>query len=128
MAYARISITLPEEVLAAADRRARELDRPRSWVIAEAVRAWDRGASDAAHARVVRESRAPAYGVGDAAEARRHHLAADLQRTPTERLRRAGDLARLARAARQGGPRAQIIGFDNYEDFYRWKRARRAGA
>ncbi|MBA3498014.1 MAG: ribbon-helix-helix protein, CopG family, partial [Gemmatimonadales bacterium] len=34
--YARISITLPREVLAAADSQAKALDRPRSWVIAEA--------------------------------------------------------------------------------------------
>lgn len=36
--YARIAITLPRELLVAADRRARELDRSRSWVIAEAIR------------------------------------------------------------------------------------------
>ncbi|MGH7528616.1 MAG: ribbon-helix-helix domain-containing protein, partial [Gemmatimonadales bacterium] len=41
--YARVSITLPREVLAAADRHARELDRPRSWVIAEAVRSYQSG-------------------------------------------------------------------------------------
>lgn len=38
--YARISLTLPPEVLAQADRVAGELERSRSWVIAEAIRRW----------------------------------------------------------------------------------------
>ena len=40
MALSRISITLPRDVLAAADRRARALDRSRSWLIVEALRAY----------------------------------------------------------------------------------------
>jgi len=121
MTYTRISVTLPRDVLAAADRRAKELDRSRSWVIASALRQWT------AEPGAVREPPAPPYGVEEVADVRHQHLAADLERTPVERLRRAGDLARLARAARHRGPRTQIIGFDSYEDFYRWKKARRAG-
>ena len=120
MTYARISVTVPQDVLAAADRRAKELDRSRSWVIADALRQWT------AKPAVVREPPAPPYGVEEVADARRQHLVADLERTPAERLRRAADLARLARATRRGGPRAQIIGFDSYEDFHQWKKARRA--
>lgn len=127
MTYARISVTVPKAVLAAADRRARELSRSRSWVVAEALRQWDAGAS-APPSRVVRESAVPLHEAPDVAAARHQHLVQDLQRTPAERLRRATDLARLARAERRGGPRTQIIGFDSYEDFYQWKRARRAGA
>ncbi len=57
------------------------------------------------------------------------HLAADLKRSPAERLRRAEELARLARQVRpRRGRRQQVIGFDSYEDFYEWKRARLAGA
>jgi hypothetical protein len=41
--YSRISITLPPEVLAAADRLAKRLDRPRSWVVAEAIRRFAAG-------------------------------------------------------------------------------------
>ncbi len=41
--YARVSITLPREVLAAGDRLARAADRPRSWVIAEAIRIYQGG-------------------------------------------------------------------------------------
>ena len=38
--FARISLTLPPEILAAADRLAREMDRSRSWVIATAIGAY----------------------------------------------------------------------------------------
>jgi len=131
MAYARISVTLPKGVLAAADRRAKELDRSRSWVIAEALRQWNAGGAPTTASHAVRESAAPPYGAREVAEARHQHLLTDLQRTPAERLRRAGDLAQLAQLAQAGrprGPRVQIIGFDSYEDFYQWKKARRAGA
>jgi hypothetical protein len=131
MAFARISITLPRDVLAAADRRARALDRSRSWVIAEAIRALVAAPSPAAPARDrVREPEAPVYAAQEVADARRRHLATDLKRTPAERLRRAEELARLARQVRPqkgGGRRQQVIGFDSYEDFYEWKKAHRAG-
>ncbi|HKC41513.1 MAG TPA: ribbon-helix-helix protein, CopG family [Gemmatimonadales bacterium] len=123
MALKRISITLPKDVLDAADKRARALDRSRSWLIVEAVRAYLTAPSR------VRETEAPAYAVQEVADARRRHLLTDLKRSPAERLRRAEDLARLARQARpQRGRRNQVIGFDSYEDFYEWKRAHRAGA
>src|ERR671924_279070 len=92
--YARISITLPHEVLAAADRHAKALDRPRSWVIAEAIKSY----------------RSP-----EVAAARQQHLLADLRLHPEARLRRAEGLLRLAPAAKQR-PQAQIIGFDSYEE------------
>jgi hypothetical protein len=126
MAFTRISITLPRDVLAAADRRARALDRSRSWLIAEAIRAFL--AAPASPSGTVRESAAPVYAVQEVAEARRRHLAADLKRSPAERLRRAEQLARLARQVKpRRGRRQQVIGFDSYEDFYAWKKARRAG-
>ena len=40
--YARISITLPAEDLAAADRLAAQQDRSRSWIVAEAIRRYAR--------------------------------------------------------------------------------------
>jgi len=124
MALKRISITLPKDVLEAADRRARAMDRSRSWLIVEAVRAY---LAAPASARV-READAPAYAVQEVADARRQHLLADLKRSPAERLRRAEELGRLARQVRpRRGRREQVIGFDSYEDFYAWKRAHRAG-
>ena len=114
--YARVSITLPREVLAAADSQAKALDRPRSWVIAEAIRSYRSDPPNPAAA--------PA-GAAEVAAARRTHLLADLRRTPEERLRRAAALLRLAPGVGTGR-RAQIIGFDSFEDFAAWKKARRA--
>ena len=115
--YARVSITLPRDVLNAADRQAKALDRPRSWVIAEAIRGY-RGAESTQS-----EPAAPA-GAADVAAARRQHLKANLKLTPEERLRRAAALLRLKPGSRTGR-RAQIIGFDSYEDFAAWKKAHR---
>ena len=113
--YARISITLPREILAAADRRAKELDRPRSWVIAEAIRSYRSGSPSQAEAPP---------GAEEVAAARRQHLLADLRLAPEERLRRAAALHRLAPGSGTRR-RAQVIGFDSYEDFDSWKKARR---
>lgn len=113
--YARVSITLPREVLAAADQYAKALDRPRSWVIAEAIKTY-RAAPD--------QPAGPPPGVAEVAAARRRHLLADLRLTPEERLRRAAALLGLAPRARWS-PRAQIIGFDSHEEFAAWKKARR---
>jgi hypothetical protein len=149
MPLTRISITVPRDLVTAADRRARQLDRSRSWVVAEALRAWLRTGgrrelgAGSRPATAVREpgpvyaaprrgepptSETPVDIAAEVAAARRRHLAAELAWPPAERLRRAEELARLARAARPRGPRAQVIGFDSYEDFYEWKKARLVGA
>src|SRR5207245_5160005 len=95
MALTRISITLPPEVLQAADKRARALDRSRSWLIVAAIRTYLATAP-----AQVREVAGPVSGAQEVADARRQHLASDLRRTPAERLRRADELAQLARRAR----------------------------
>ena len=121
MPYARIAITLPPDVLAAVDKRARALDRSRSRVIVDALRAY------LATPAAVREPAVPAYGTDPVGTARRAQLERDLARTPAERLRSAEQAARLARDARPTRTaRHQIIGFDSYEDFYEWKKANRA--
>jgi predicted transcriptional regulator len=118
---ARVTITLPRTLLDSADARARQLDRSRSWVVAEALRAFLATAA-------VREPAVP-YAAAEVAEAKRQHLAADLRLPLAERLRRAEELGRLARSAqRHKGRRHQVIAFDTYEDFYEWKKARRVGA
>jgi hypothetical protein len=122
MPFARIAITLPKDVLAATDRRAKELDRPRSRVIVDALRAY----LSKPAASAVREENRPAYGTDDFGVARRKQLEADLASSPAERLRHSEDAVRLARSLRpRRGPRQQIIGFDSYEDFYEWKRSNR---
>lgn len=126
MALARISITLPRAVVADADRRAAELDRSRSWVVVEALRAYL--TQRAGGGNRVAEDTPPPYEVRQVADARRRHLEADLSLPPAERLHRAEDLGRLARRARGTPRRQQIIGFDSYEDFHEWKKGRLAGA
>lgn len=116
MAYARISITLPHDLLAAADRRARELDRARSWVLAEALRRY----LDAA----TREPSAPPYGVASQGLGpyRLEQLKADLALTPEQRVLAASRSAEVARLRRTSPARTQVIQFDRYEDYLDWKR------
>lgn len=126
---------MPEGVLAEADRLAGELDRSRSWIVAEAVRRMidETKTKGAKRANTVKEDLQPPYG-GPAeaalvADARWRHMLHDLRLTPEERLRRAEDMVDLWRDVRGDRPRRhQIIGFDTYEDFYRWKTAASAGA
>ena len=131
--FARVTVTLPRDLLAAADRLAGRLDRSRSWVLAESLRkhleAGGSYARPAAAPSAVREPGAPTYAAQEVAEARRYHLKSDLQLSPSERLRRAEELVRLARLVHPHSPRRQIIAFDSYEDYYEWKKkARLAGA
>ena len=123
---ARISITIPADLLKAADKLARQLDRSRSWVLAEAVR---RMAQDS-RAAVVREPVADPYAdqLGEMEAVRLRRLKADLAATPAERLRQAEDIARVGRMVRLRRNRAQVIAFDSYEDYDRWKTMQRAGA
>ena len=124
MPLKRISITLPKDVLDAADRRARAQDRSRSWVIVEAIRAYV-----AAPAAQVRESAPPPYaatspGLGPL---RLSQLEADLHLTPERRVRAAEETARLGEGVR--GPRPashRVLSFDRYEDYVDWKRKEQA--
>ena len=108
--FARIAITLPPEVLAAADRLAREMDRSRSWVVAEAVRRY----------AATSESEADTI-----AAARLQLLRSDMALSPAERLRRAEELTHLARMVHPRKPRTQIIAFDSADEFMEWKRSTR---
>src|SRR2546426_6506738 len=91
MAFTRISITLPREVLAAADRRARGLDRSRSWLIVEAIRVYFAGSPSQ-----VRESAATPYGVPSPGlgPLRLAQLESDLRLTPGRRVPAAGGKGR----------------------------------
>jgi metal-responsive CopG/Arc/MetJ family transcriptional regulator len=114
--YARIAITLPESDLAAADRLAQAQDRPRSWVIAEAIRQY---AARAAETGMPTGSRATVnVGLG---ESRRRQLIADLGLTVEERIRAAEETARATLSSRT--IRAQrILAFERYEDYLEWKK------
>ncbi len=108
--YARIAITLPAHDLAAADRAAREQDRSRSWVIAEAVRAYTAKPSSAS---------GPATVVGLGAS-RLAQLTTDLRLTPEERVREAEATARAVPRYQRGRIR-RVISFERFEDYLDWK-------
>ncbi len=140
--YARIAITLPPDLLKAADREAKRLGRSRSWVIAEALRRMVAGggvasqpagepAPVASRPGAVREAVVSPYAEmeGEMAEVAERRLRAALALSPSERLRRADELRRIARAVRPPTGRVQVVGFDSFEDFWRWKTAQQvAGA
>jgi hypothetical protein len=126
--YARIAITLPAPVLAAADRLARQLDRSRSWVIAESIRKF---VSEREHSAqtpglsAVHETFSAAYQAEQVADARERLIQSDLAVSPGVRLRRAEDLIQLSRLIRPRARREQVIAFDSWEDFAQWKAAQR---
>jgi hypothetical protein len=126
--YARIAITLPAGVLAAADRLARRLDRSRSWVIAEAIR---RFVDESAGARPPAAVHEPVAGYrissgGTLGSLRQAQLEADLRLTPEERVRAAEETARLGRLVRSPAGQ-QVVVFDRADDYLRWKQRDAAG-
>lgn len=122
---ARISITIPADLLEEADRLAAELDRSRSWVLGEAVRRM----AGTPPQSTVRETVVNPYADHrtEMEAARLRRLEADLALTPEQRLREAEELVRLGRMVRPPRHRSQVIGFDTYEDYYRWKTTQSAG-
>src|SRR6266699_6365720 len=98
MAFSRISITLPRDVLTAADRRARALDRSRSWLIVEAIRAY-LGESPS-H---VRDPTPTPYGMTSPGlgPLRLAQLESDLRLRPESRIRAAEETARLCERVRR---------------------------
>jgi hypothetical protein len=132
----RITITIPRDLVEAADERAEDLDRSRSWVLVEALRRYLRGP---AAALTLREPAAPPYGpaahptaasatpvdaAAEVAASRRHRLRAELALSPLERLRRAEEIARLGQPSNSPRASALVVGFDSYEDYYEWKKSR----
>lgn len=115
----RTSITIDNDLLKQADHAASRLGRPRSWVFSEALRTWL--ALPQAPTRVVREPRM-AYAHDDQfATARAQLIDADLQLSPTQRLRAAEELTR-SMLPRSDRPvlRNRVISFDTWEDFLAW--------
>lgn len=115
MPLARISITIPEELVAQADRKAAGLDRSRSWVLVEALRRYLTAPEALVRERPVEY--APGLGSSRAAQ-----LAADLRLSPEERVL-AAERTLLVDAERGPVPlRNRLLTFDRYEDFLEWER------
>lgn len=120
MPYARISITLPRDVLTAADRRARQLERSRSWLIADALRQYLQVSAGGA----VREPLPLPYAAGSPGLGayRLEQLKADFALTPEQRVIAAEQTARVAEHTRRRPAAQRVLQFDRYEDYLDWKR------
>ncbi len=128
MALSRISITIPDTVLEAADRRASKLDRSRSWVVVEALRTYLAGSGQQGNRRTtsasVTESSAPfgTASVPGLGASRQAQLQADLRLTPTERVLGAERTARLDEVRGRVVAADRILSFNRYEDYLDWRR------
>lgn len=106
---ARISMTIPPDVLRRADRIAKREGRSRSWVLAEAVRQM----AEPVPAKELRLD-----------ESRRAQLASDLALSATERVVAAERTAREVPVRRLA---SLFVSFDRFEDYLDWKRAESLG-
>lgn len=126
MAITRISVTIPEDVLRAADEHARRLDRSRSWLVAEALRRFvARTTAPAAEARRVTEP--PAGFAAGLGAFRVRQLEADLALSIDDRVHAAERAALVARLRRPSWTRDRLILFDRYEEYLDWSRRQEAG-
>src|SRR5437660_671865 len=123
----RITVTIPAALVRGAGARARRERRSRSWIVAEALRHYLAEAPAEASPASPRAPTADEF----TAESRRvaaSHLTAALVLTPADRLARAEELGQLARERQGRSHREQVIAFETYDDYYRWKLARLIGA
>ena len=127
MALTRISVTVPRELVAAADRQARALDRSRSWIVAEALRSYvesvDSAASGRPRGRAVRETPLDRYRAGlGLGASRAAQLEADMALTPEARVREAEATAALSELRGSRWQADRVLMFDRYEDYLAWER------
>lgn len=116
MNLTRISITIPPGLVEAADRRAAAMDRSRSWLVVEALRAYlNRPRATAA---VGKPTATYLPGLG---EHRMLQLEADLALSTEERVAAAEQTALVAKLRARPPQRDRIIGFDRLEDFLAWE-------
>ena len=126
MTRARISITIPESLLEAADRKAKELDRSRSWVISDALRnTLVEAPAESVAGRPVDQVYEPVRvysprSIEGLGSYRLNQLRADLDLTPTERVREAEKTGRVGSLREGKSYGNRIITFDRFEDYLDW--------
>ena len=141
MPLKRITITIPEDLVAQADRKGAELDRSRSWVLVDALRGYleppalssadgSRSAGQGSLAPGVHESPVSEvheprvdYAAGLGAS-RLIQLEADLRLSPEERVL-AAERTLLIDDQRRS-PHDGVLSFDRYDDYVEWKRRQAA--
>jgi hypothetical protein len=127
MALTRITITVPAELVRAADKAAKAQDRSRSWVVADALR---RGLAHAGGAAIaapgiaaVREVPRFRYAPDGLDPQRFDQLRADMALTAEQRVMEAEETLRTGGAQRPG-PRSRYVRFfERFEDYLAWNRA-----
>lgn len=119
MPMARITITIPAELVEGADRKAEELDRSRSWVIVSALRSYLTGGATQAPSLV---AESPAAYVAGLDASRRAQLEADLAMSLDERVRAAEQTALVGSMRRNERRVERVVAFDSLEDFFDWER------
>ena len=131
--FRRVTVTIPETVLEAADQLAADLDRSRSWVVAEGLRRLTAQPQTRGPARfagepqpaaaAVRESVTPPHELAAAFRAAEQaRIESDLALTPEERVRIAEEIARTAPASRRPPRFSRVMQFETFEDYLDWKR------
>jgi predicted transcriptional regulator len=123
MSLVRVTCTLPADVLKAADTLAKRLDRSRSWVVAEALRAYPASAVEGEsprHATVAEPIRFPYDPAFEAA--RRSRREGDLRLSPSQRIHVAEELTETALKARRQPRLRQIVLLGSLEDYFKWKK------
>ena len=120
----RISITIPADLLKAADRLATELDRSRSWVLGEAVRRWEVAPPAVRTPAVVREPLTIPYTVRRPGldDSRLAQLRSDMALSVEERVLAAEETNRLDAELRPPCRGVRLTFFDRYEDYLDWKK------
>ena len=123
MSLSRISITIPEELVTEADRKAVELDRSRSWVLVDALRKYlapREPDTKPGFEHLVHEP-ATEYLVG-LGPSRTAQLEADLRLTPEERVLSAERTVLVDEARGRTPVQNRLVTFDRYEDYLEWQR------
>jgi hypothetical protein len=105
----RISATIPDDVLAAADAHAARVDRSRSWVISEALRGY------------LKTLQEPAERTAGLDPSRLAQLRADLGLSPEQRVKEAERTLREYEATHENAGNPLIV-FDSFEEYFVWDR------
>ncbi|MEO7966020.1 MAG: ribbon-helix-helix protein, CopG family [Gemmatimonadaceae bacterium] len=109
--HERIAITLPPETLRAADELAAQLDRSRSWIIAEAIRQFA-----ASYAALSTND-----GLKRLGDSRHAQLRRDVALAPESRVLESEELAAVGNTL--GEPTVPLR-FSTYDAFLAWRRQR----
>ena len=115
-------MTVRPELVEAADRRAEEADRSRSWVFERALERYLRPDAAARGAAVREEGAAYIPGLGPSRQAQ---LEADLALSPEERVGLAEETVRVAEARNGSVQRDRVILFTRLEEYLEWDRRER---